>query len=63
MPAPALYGVILCAVLMASFGTWSWSHRDPTRTRRTAENIALSLSVVLIAAALWAALLMPWPHK
>jgi uncharacterized membrane protein YccC len=62
MPAPATYGIGLCAVLVLSAGVWSWANRDRARTVRTAENWALGIALVVILVALWAALLLPWPH-
>jgi hypothetical protein len=62
MPAPAAYGIGLCAVLMLSAGAWGWANRDRARTARTAENWALGIALVVILVALWAALLLPWPH-
>ena len=62
MPAPAIYGVVLSGILMACAGAWSWQHRDRSRTRRTIENWLIGIAVVVIIAALWAALLQPWPR-
>jgi hypothetical protein len=62
---PVISGLVVCSLLMVAAGAWAFRNRPPAKhsVRWWADTGLIVVGWALILAALWAALLGPWPKR